>query len=195
MAGDKVYLRTLAVAVGIGVLGGLLLIPVSAYGVRIAPELPLLYAPAVGAWMLPVLTSMLTLRRPGAGLLTALVAGLVNLPVASYGFRAFLSMVIVGLFLELAIAVTLYRRWSKPVFAVALAVGSLLFGLAAWRGLGLDTAGLPIQVLFLTLMVLSSEGALVLAALFARLLEDTRLARGLQPRGRVTRSNKRLALD
>jgi energy-coupling factor transport system substrate-specific component len=142
-----------------------------------------------------VLTSMLTLRRPGVGLLTALVAGLVNLPLASYGFRAFLSMVIVGLFLEVAIAVTLYRRWSKPVFAVALAAGSLLFGAAAWRGLSLDTAGLPTQLLFLALMVVSSEGALVLAALFARLLEDTRFTRGLQPRGRATRSSERLALD
>jgi energy-coupling factor transport system substrate-specific component len=189
-----VYLRTLAVAVGIGVLGGLLLIPVNAYAVKVAPMIPLLYAPIVGVWLLPVVTSMLTLRRPGAGIVTALVAGFVNLPLATYGFRAFLSMVVIGVFLELAIALTLYRRWGKPVFAVALAVASILVAALTWRGLRLESAELPEQVAFVALLIAGVEGSLVLAALFARLLEETRLTRGLAPRGRPTRSSERLLL-
>ena len=183
---SSVHLRAIAVVLGIGILGGLLLIPVNTYAATVARGVPLLYAPVVGAWLLPVLTSMLTVRRPGAGLVAALVAGLVNVPTTSYGFRALVTMAMIGLFLELAVAVTLYRRWDRWVFAVAIVVACALYGIVTWRSLDVGSIGLPSQVAFFALLVLSGLGSLVLASIAARVLADTRLTRGLAPRPRPT---------
>lgn len=179
-----VTLRAVAVVVGIGVLGGLLLIPVNTYAATVARGIPLLYAPVVGAWLLPVLTSMLTVRRPGAGLGAAVVAGLVNVPTSAYGFRAIITMAMVGVFLELAIAVTRYRRWDRLTFGLAILVACLLYGFVTWRSLDVGSIGLPAQLAFFALLVLSGLGALVLASIFARLLADTPLTRGMAPRRR-----------
>ena len=158
--------------IGIGILGGLLLIPVNTYAATIARGIPLLYAPVVGAWLLPVLTSMRTVRRPGAGLAAALIAGLVNVPSTSYGFRALVTMAMVGVFLELAVAVTLYRRWDRRIFAVAIVVACVLYGIITWRSLDVGSIGLPAQLTFFALLVLSGLGALVLASVAARLLAE-----------------------
>ena len=181
-----VYLRSLTVAAGIGVLGALLLLPVSAYAVTIAPGAPLLYAPIVGLWALPVLTSMLALRRPGAGMVTALVAGLLNLPFGPYGVRALLSVVAVALVLELAAALTRYRRWNPSYFAIVLAAAVVLFAGLAWRAYGLDGAGVPVQLAFVALELVSMQGSLVLAAMLARLIEHSPAGRWARaPEGRA----------
>jgi energy-coupling factor transport system permease protein len=180
----SVALRAAALVVGIGLLGGLLLIPVNTYAATVARGIPLLYAPVVGAWLLPVLTSMLTVRRPGAGLGAALVTGLVNVPTTSYGLRALVTMAMVGVFLELAVAVTLYRRWDRWIFGLAIVVACVLYGFVTWRSLDVGSIGLPAQLAFFALLVLSGLGALVLAALVARILADTPLTRGVTPRPR-----------
>jgi energy-coupling factor transport system substrate-specific component len=182
----SVTLRAVGLVVGIGVLGGLLLIPVNTYAATVARGIPLLYAPVVGAWLLPVLTSMLVVRRPGAGLGAAIVAGLVNVPTTSYGLRALVTMAMVGVFVELAIALTLYRRWDRWIFGIAIVVACVLYGFVTWRSLDVGSIGLPAQLAFFALLVLSGLGALVLAVLLARLLEDTPLTRGVPPRRRAT---------
>ncbi len=167
--------RMFTVVLGIGVLGGLLLIPVNTYAATVARGIPLLYAPVVGAWLLPVLTSMLTVRRPGAGIVAALVAGLVNVPTTSYGFRAVITMAMVGLFLELAVALTLYRRWDRWTFAVAIVVACVLYGFITWRSLDVGSIGLPAQLAFFGCLVLSGLGALIIALTVARLLRQSPL--------------------
>lgn len=184
------YLRSLAVAAGIGVVSALLLIPVSAYAVTIAPDAPLLYAPIVGLWALPVLTSMLALRRPGVGMVTALVAGVLNLPLGAYGARALLSVVAVALILELAVGAAGYRRWRKSYFAIVLAVAVLLLAGLAWRGLGLDRAGMPVQLAFVALELISVQGAVVLAGVLSRLIEHSPAGRWAVARGAAARSRQ-----
>jgi energy-coupling factor transport system substrate-specific component len=178
-------LRGVAVVLCIGLLGGLLLIPVNTYAATVARGIPLLYAPVVGAWLLPVLTSMLTVRRPGAGLGAAVVAGLVNVPTTSYGLRAFVTMAMIGIFLELAVALTLYRRWDRWIFAIAIAAACVLYGVVTWRSLEVGSIGVPAQLAFFGLLLLSGIGALVLAAVVARMLADTPLTRGVAPSPRL----------
>ena len=172
------YLRSLAVAAGIGVLGALLFIPVSAYAVTIAPDAPLLYAPIVGLWTLPVLASVLALRRPGVGMLTALVAGLASMPLSGYGYRALLSAVAVALVLEIALALARYRRWDKTYLAIVLAIEVLVLNAIGWGTLlRLDAAPLGVQLAYLPISLISVGGALVLAALLARLIENSSVGR------------------
>jgi energy-coupling factor transport system substrate-specific component len=177
-------LRAVALVMAFGLLGGLLLIPVNTYAATVARGIPLLYAPVVGAWLLPVLTSMLTVRRPGAGLGAALIAGLVNVPTTSYGLRALVTMAMIGVFLELAAAVGLYRRWDRWIFGIAIVVACVLYGFVTWRSLDVGSIGLPAQLAFFGLLVLSGLGALVLAAIATRVLADTPLTRGVAPRPR-----------
>ncbi len=174
--------RAIAVVVGIGIMGGLLLIPVNTYAATVARGIPLLYAPVVGAWLLPVLTSMLTVRRPGAGLAAAVVAGLVNVPTTSYGLRALVTLTMIGIFLELAIAVTLYRRWDRWIFGVAIMAACALYGVITWWSLDVGSIGLSSQLAFFALLVLSGMGALVLAILAARMLTQTPVVNGKRER-------------
>jgi len=180
----SVHWRAIAVVFGIGILGGLLLVPVNTYAATVARGIPLLYAPVVGAWLLPVLTSMLTVRRPGAGIVAALVAGLVNVPTTSYGFRALVTMAMIGLFLELAVALTLYRRWDRWTFGVAIVVACALYGVVTWRSLDVGSMDPLSQLAFFACLVLSGLGALVIALTAARLLRQSPHLSGAVPADR-----------
>jgi hypothetical protein len=174
-------LRALGWAIGIGVLGGLMLLPVTAYALTVAERLPLLYAPVVGAWFLPVLTALLVVGRPGAGLVAAGVVGLM-MSIGTGSLQSVPGMLALGLVLELTLAARRYRRWGNRVFAVGIVVACGLHALTAWRRLDLESIGLPAQVAFVALLLTSALGTLVLARLAGRMLEGTRLTRGLGPR-------------
>ena len=182
MRRGTVLARALGVSVGIGVLGGLLLLPVTAYALTVAERMPLLYAPVAGAWFLPVLAAMVVVGRPGAGVLAALVAGLTMSIGSPFGLQGVPGMVALGVVLEVTLAVRLYRHWGNRIFAVGIVVACLLHALSMWRRLDLPSLGIPAAVAFVALLLASALGTLVLARLIARLLEGTALTRGLGPR-------------
>ena len=175
-----VYLRAIAVAIGIGVLGGLLLLPVTGYALTVAERMPLLYAPVVGAWFLPVVTALVVVGRPGAGLIAGTVAGLVMSLGTGLGMP---GMIALGAVLELTLAVRLYRRWGNRIVGVGIVVACLLHVLSAWSRLGISSAGIPAQLAFVGLLLISALGTLVLARLIARVLDGSAVTRGLGPRG------------
>src|SRR3712207_420301 len=134
MQSARAWLRAAAVAVGIGALGGVLL-PVTAYALTVAERMPLLYAPVVGAWFLPVLTALVVVGRPGAGVVAGAVAGLVMGLGSEVGLRALPGMVLLGVVLEVVLALGLYRRWGNRIFLVGIFVACTLHVLSAWRRL------------------------------------------------------------
>ena len=170
------YLLTVA---AIGVAGGLLLIPVNNYAATIAKGVPLLYAPVVGFWLLPVIVSMVLLRRPAAGVLAALFAGLVNVPTTPYGAQAVVTMVMIGVLVELPFAVTLYKRWGYWLFAGTVLVISALYGGVTWRSLDLASLATWAQVTFFALLIGSGQLAVFLGHLVARRVEKTGVTRGV----------------
>ena len=176
------YLRSLAVAVGIGVLGGLLLLPVTAYAITVAERLPLLYAPVAGAWFLPIVTALVAVGRPGAGVTAGAVAGLVMSVGTEIGLRALPGMVVLGLVLEVVLAIGLYRRWGTRILLTGILIACALHAFSVWRRLDLVSMGIPAQLAFVGLLLISAIGSLALARLAARVLEGTSLMRGLGPR-------------
>ncbi len=182
MKRGTVLARALGLSMGIGVLGGLLLLPVTAYALTVAERLPLLYAPVVGAWLLPVLTAMVVVGRPGAGVLAALMAGLTMGIGSPIGLQAVPGMVALGVVLEVTLAVRLYRRWGNAIFGVGIVVACLLHAVRVWQRLELPSLGIPAGVAFMALLLVSALGTLLLARLLARLLEGTALTLGLGPR-------------
>ena len=184
------YLLTVA---AIGVAGGLLLIPVNNYAATIAKGVPLLYAPVVGFWLLPVIVSMVLLRRPAAGVLAALFAGLVNVPTTPYGPQAVVTMVMVGVLVELPFAVTLYRRWGYWPFAGTVLVISGLYGAVTWTSLNVASLAPWAQVTFFVLLIGSGQLAVWLGHLVARGVEKTGVTRGVsRPQAVSSRTGRTL---
>jgi hypothetical protein len=92
----------------------------------------------------------------------------------------------VGVFLELAAAVTLYRRWDRKIFAGAIVLACGLYGIITWRSLDVGSIGAPAQVAFFVLLLLSGLGALALAVIISRVLEHSPVLSGRQPEPVVT---------
>jgi ABC-type thiamin/hydroxymethylpyrimidine transport system permease subunit len=187
------YWRAIGLAVLVGVLGGLLLLPVTGYALTVAQRLPLLYAPVAGAWFLPVVTAMVVVGRPGAGVVAGAVAGLVMSIASPIGLQAIPGMIVLGLVIELTLAARLYRRWGNRILAVGIGIACFLHALSAWRRLDLVSLGIPAQLAFAALLLISALGTLVLARLAARMLEGTALTRGLGPRSTPAQNDDRVA--
>jgi energy-coupling factor transport system substrate-specific component len=113
------YLLTCAV---LGVAGGLLTVGMNYASIGLAAVAPAFIAVTIGAWVLPSITGLALLQRPGAGFLIALLGGLINAPLTPYGFAQLPTVVMVGLLSELPFAVTLYRVWAKRVFYIGYVI-------------------------------------------------------------------------
>ncbi|BDI24008.1 ECF transporter S component [Herbiconiux sp. L3-i23] len=107
------YLLTCAV---LGVAGGLLTVGMNWASIGLAAVAPAFISVTIGAWILPSMTGMALLQRPGAGLLIAVLAGLVNAPLTPFGFAQLPTVIMAGVLSELPFAVSLYRVWKKWVF-------------------------------------------------------------------------------
>ncbi|WP_168200377.1 ECF transporter S component [Protaetiibacter larvae] len=171
--------RYLLSCAAIGVAGGLLLIPANLYAGTVAKGVPLLYAPIVGVWILPVVIALALLRRPGAGVLTALIAGIVTIPSSPNGAGAVITMLMIGVLLELPFAVLLYRRWHPAIFLVATAVLAALYGFVTWRSLDVASQPTWAQITFVALLIVSGLVGAVVGLAIARAVERTGVTRGV----------------
>jgi hypothetical protein len=194
MGRGRGVLRALGVAVGIGVLSGLLLLPVTAYALTVAHRMPLLYAPVAGAWFLPVLTAMVVVGRPGAGVIASGLAGLMMSIGGASALSTVPGMIALGALLELTLAVRLYRWWGNRILAVGVVIACLVYAISAWGKLDLASIGIAAQIAFVALLLISAIGTLVLARLVARLLEGSVLTRGLGPRSAPAEGDDRVAV-
>ncbi|WP_157981614.1 ECF transporter S component [Protaetiibacter intestinalis] len=175
--------RYLLSCAAIGVAGGLLLIPANLYAATVAKGVPLLYAPVVGVWILPVVVALALLRRPGAGVLSALVAGLVTIPASPNGAAAVITMLMIGVLLELPFAVLLYRRWHPAIFLSAAVVLAVLYGFVTWRSLDVASLAPWAQATFIALLLVSAVVGTLLGRAIARAVERTGVTRGISYTG------------
>jgi energy-coupling factor transport system permease protein len=173
----KPFLQAIGVAALLGGILGLVLMPATSYALSVGMQIQLLYAPIVGLWFLPPVTAMLLLRRPGVGFVASAVAGVMMSIAPPFEARTIFGMAVLGVVLELGVAVRRYRSWDKPIFAVTILFACALHGWSTWRSLDVASIGLPGQVAFFVLLLLSAQGALILAALIARFAEATWIRR------------------
>jgi energy-coupling factor transport system substrate-specific component len=113
------YLLTCAV---LGVAGGLLTVGMNYASLGLSVIAPAFVAVTIGAWILPSMTGLALLQRPGAGFLIALLAGLVNAPLTPFGFAQLPTVVLAGVLSELPFLITLYRTWRPAVFYVGYGI-------------------------------------------------------------------------
>lgn len=171
--------RLLLTAAAIAVGGGLLGVP-NAYLFGVLNVVaPWGLGAAAGLYVLPGLVAQAALRRPGAGLLTQLLAGLVAAPFVPTGIVSVVSYLLLGVLIELPFLLTLYRRWTAPMFWIT-GVWVAAFYSVYWA-LAFDTAvlgplgriGQPVILVAAMLVVV----AITIAV--ARALRERGVLRGL----------------
>ncbi|MFC8600699.1 MULTISPECIES: ECF transporter S component [unclassified Isoptericola] len=128
---DLVTMATLGVAVGVVFWGWTQLYHLLSTG------LVVVFPPATGllggGWLLGGVLGGLIVRRPGAAVLTEVVAACVEaLLGAGWGFSAIVSGVVQGIGVELVLALFLYRRFGTVVAALAGAAAGACGAVYEW---------------------------------------------------------------
>lgn len=127
------YLLTCA---AIGVATGLLTVPATAFSTAFSPIAPPVAALAYGAWSIGFVVALRLLERPGAGVLTGLLSGLVAMPLSATGPAIVVTNVMYALLLELPFLLMLYRRWYRWMYYAGTAIVATLY--AVWSVLAAD---------------------------------------------------------
>jgi len=169
--------RDLLVVAAIGVVLGVVLVPVvyaSGLLVALGPLGPNLL---VWPFAVPALIAARVTRRPGAALLCNLFAGLAQVPFTPFGWVVLPLTLIPALGCEAAFLATRYRNFRLPVL-VAGGVAAALLGLAI-KYVPLGYQNLSVEVQLGIFAVLVAGGAL--AGLAAKLLSDALATTGVLP--------------
>ena len=162
---------SLMTAAAIGVVGCIVIVPLSYYQQAASLAFAQLVAATLGLWMLPCVFPLVFLRRPGTTLMACLVMGVISTFTTSYGPLSIATLAIEGLLLELPFLVTGYRKWTRAQFIVsALLLGTVMGCLTA------QTAGIVrvTTVIVIENTIIADVSCLV----FLRL--TTQLARALR---------------
>ncbi|WP_432488439.1 ECF transporter S component [Kineococcus sp. SYSU DK018] len=86
-----------------------------------------------GVWLLPAVVGALVVRRPGAALLTELVAASVEALLGTqWSAGVLVSGAVQGLGVEIAVALFLWRRWTLAVAVLAGAVAAAAESVYEW---------------------------------------------------------------
>ncbi|GGQ49422.1 ECF transporter S component [Couchioplanes azureus] len=171
--------RFLMTCAAIGAASGVLLVPVNHVSAILAPTVPVAYAALVGFWVLGPVLGLAVLRRPGAGVLTMLIAGLVNVPLTPFGPSAVLTTLMAGAAVESAFAVTRYRVWKPWLFYATTTAATALYALMAHVSFHMAATAPAVQVLFFVLMLAGAAVATWAGLRLARRVAETGVTRGL----------------
>ena len=175
------YLMTCA---AIGAATGVLLVPANFVAAALASTVPVLYSAMLGLWIVGPVLALALVRRPGAAVLTMLVAGVIS-SASPLGASSILTCLMVGAALEVAFLVTLYRVWAPWLFYVATFVFSALYTWSAFVAFDAASMAPVVQVLIVALMMASSLVGTWAGLLLARRLERAGVARWLAPARRA----------
>lgn len=148
--------RPLAICAVLGVVFGLLLIPVQMASTMLLIVTPTAGFATVGVWMVPPLVASGLLRRPSAGLLSSAIAGLVLVPVTPAWWPGLVNGLLYGILGELVVLVfTRYRFWRPQRFILGGAAAGAAIAAATYQSYGLYELDVATQVSRLSVQVLS----------------------------------------
>lgn len=163
--------RDLLVCAIIGVICGLVMLPVVYLQVGVTATIPVLYTIFTGTFISPVIAQAL-IRRPGAAFVAAIVAALATAPVSPRGILAVVPLAVLGIVFEVLALTGKYRKWPKwrwylgSLLLSGFAIGTMttafdLLSLQPWIAT-VTIAAIPVSYLLGTWL------CLVIAARLAR---------------------------
>lgn len=170
--------RLLMVCAAIGVAGGIVSLPMVWATVAVY-TIPLAHAPIIGLWAVTPVIAMTLLRRPGVGVLTALILGIVNM-LNPIGWFFVGAMACTGVLVELPFALTRYRLWHPSLFYIGAVLGSSAHGIGLFMASGLRSYNPGFQVLVVAVVLASTLGFCRAARWVAGRLRQAGVANGVR---------------
>ncbi|WP_167147386.1 ECF transporter S component [Actinomyces sp. ZJ308] len=130
LADSTLGTRNLMTIAALAVVSMILLVPLNyvAPGAGAAPNGVLVGCSMMGLWVIPFLLPATIVRRPGAVVIGALLMGIMSVFTTPTGPAAIVGTLIGGLFIEVPLALLLYRKWTWWSFLISAAVFGLLNG-------------------------------------------------------------------
>jgi energy-coupling factor transport system permease protein len=174
-----------ALAVPLGLIWGLVWLPLWFAGSQILPEIGAFLS---GFFVISGVLVGYVIRRPGAAVVGAVLAALIEMPFTPFGAIVLWLGLLQGLGAEIVFLSTGYRRFSLPVLMLAGAAG----GAAMWLIYEYTTFGyaqLAVEIQVLRLVVKLIGGA-VLAGLVGKLIGDALAKTGVLDNFAIARGRR-----
>ena len=147
--------QDLLVTAIIGIVVGLLLLPVNILDVWLR-SLGVLFTPsAYGLWAIPGILVAYIVRRPGAAFLALVISGVVQAPLNPYGWLIVITQSMAGVMCELAFLVTRYRNFKLLLLMMSGIVMALFTHLTTYPVYGIANFTIGLQILMAGLAILS----------------------------------------
>lgn len=160
--------RLLLTCAAIGVAGGVANIGNAYLFNALVVVAPMLLGIAAGIYFLPGVIALAALRRGGVGLLTSVIAGLVQAPFVPTGIVSVSVFVIIGVLMELPFLLTGYRYWPAWLFYVMAVWASAFYSVYWFFAYNLASATLALQIglpgILTAMLLLTTFVARLLAA-------------------------------
>ncbi len=186
--------RLLLTCAAIGVAGGLVNVGNAYLFNLLAVAAPMFLGLAAGIYYLPGVLALAALRRGGVGLLTSVIAGLVQAPFVPTGIVSVSVFVIIGILMELLFLLAGYRYWRAWLFYVTALWAAAFYGAFWFFAYDLSAATLALQVLLPLILALTLLVTTWFARYIAARLATVGVLRGLQaPEDRRRRAEARAA--
>ncbi len=166
------YLLTCA---AIGVAGGLMLAGAWALSVSLFVTVPFASVAVAGLWLVPAVIALRLLRRPGAGLVVGLVAGLAMAPV--WSVTAVATTMFWSAFAEAPFTLTAYRRWHTWLHYLGAAAVGASYPFLAAQSFDLWTMAPPVLTAFVVLCAASCLAGTWIGVRIADRLREAGVAR------------------
>jgi energy-coupling factor transport system substrate-specific component len=167
--GHRTATRTILTAVALGSAVGVVLIPFNFVNIALSSTMPVLSAISYGVFCLGSLIPLAVLRTPGTGILGSAAAGIVS-SLSPYGLMAAVTMIIMGILLELPFLITRYRRFGMPMFLISGTIIGIAICLLNYFGLNMAVMAKPVLVMVLVAQLVSVVIGFVASLLIARAL-------------------------
>lgn len=177
---NRLSTRLLMSCAAIGVAGGVLFTVHALVGGLVVNIVPFVYGLTMGVYFFPGALAQALFRRPGVGLITSAIAGLVAVPFQPITYMALVIGIGIGIAQEVPFAVTRYRNWKPWLFAVAGVVQGLVVTGAAFGVLKNHDLSVAGAVLVAVCFFVSPPVFTWFALRLARALDRAGVARGLR---------------
>ncbi len=157
LANSALGTRNLMMIAALSVVGLVFLIPLSYFtpAVGLSPNAVVLGGAIMGLWVIPYLLPATVVRRPGAVMIAALIMGIVGVFTTPAGPSAIFGNLMGGLFIELPLAVMLYRKWTWWAYLICAGFFGLVNGLI-YPMMIQGATGLSLKSLIVVLSVVSA---------------------------------------
>ncbi|BDA63405.1 ECF transporter S component [Actinomyces capricornis] len=177
LADSALGTRNLMRIAALAVVGMILLLPLNYLAPTAVadPRALLIGCSIMGLWVVPYLLPATVVRRPGAVMIAALIMGIISVFTTPAGPSAIIGNLLGGAFIEIPLALMLYRAWTWWSYLIGAACFGLLNGLLYVSVLG-AIGGVGTPALLVAVAVGSALAGGGLTILLTRLLHQAGVA-------------------